>query len=120
MTTSKSPPSANFNYPTPYRLGCGRRREIPQACAGMGIRRPLVITDPGLAGLPWMGELLDHLREAGLDPAIFSGIQGNPVEQNVIDGVAAYRAHQADGCVLVGGGSALDAGKCVALMVGHG
>lgn len=113
-------PRGNFNYPTSYRLGCGRRRELPEACAEFGMRRPLVITDRGLAGLPWLGELVDDLAESGLMPALFSEVQGNPVEANVIAGVRAYREHGADGCVLVGGGSALDAGKCVALMAGHG
>lgn len=116
---SAAPPRANFNYPTPYRLGCGRRRELASASADLGVRRPLVITDPGCADLPWMREILAILGDGGLQPALFSKIQGNPVEQNVIDGVAAYREHEADGCVIVGGGSALDAGKCVALMVGH-
>ena len=114
-----SAPRANFNYPTPYRLGCGRRRELAAACGEFGVRRPLVITDPGCADLPWMREILEILREGGLTPALFSKIQGNPIEENVQGGVAAYREHGADGCVIVGGGSALDAGKCVALMVGH-
>jgi hypothetical protein len=119
MVQDKATPKANFNYPTAYRLGCGRRRELPDACRELGMRRPLVITDPGLAALPWLGEIVDHLGSEGLAAAVFSGIQGNPVEANVVDGVAAYRAHSADGCVLIGGGSALDAGKCVALMADH-
>ncbi len=112
-------PRANFNYPTAYRLGCGRRSELPSACAELGIARPLLITDRGMAELPWIGEMLGSLRAGGLEPALFSDVQGNPVEANVTAGVEAYRQHRADGCVLVGGGSALDAGKCVALMVGH-
>jgi len=120
MKSAPPSPRANFNYPTPYRLGCGRRSELPAACAELGIRRPLVITDRGMVALPWLAQMLEDLRSGGLDPALFSDVQGNPVEANVTDGVLAYRQHNADGCVLVGGGSALDAGKCVALMVGHG
>ncbi|HRI07423.1 MAG TPA: iron-containing alcohol dehydrogenase [Nannocystaceae bacterium] len=118
MSTATAP-RAKFNYPTTYLLGCGRRRELADQCKGMKIARPLVITDPGLAGLPWFTELVDDLRAHGLAPAVFSAIQGNPVEKNVTDGVLAYHAHHADGCVLIGGGSALDAGKCIAVMVGH-
>ena len=119
MSTAATAPRAKFNYPTTYLLGCGRRRELADHCAGMTIARPLVITDPGIARLPWFQELVGDLRARGLAPAVFSDIQGNPVEKNVTDGVLAYHAHRADGCVLVGGGSALDAGKCVAVMVGH-
>ncbi len=117
---SAESPRANFNYPTAYRLGCGRRSELAAACKEFGVARPLLITDRGMARLPWIGDMLEGLREGGLEPALFSEVQGNPVEANVTAGVEAYRQHGADGCVLVGGGSALDAGKCVALMVGHG
>src|SRR5690606_3457255 len=51
--------------------------------------------------------------------AVFSDLQGNPVGKNVDDGVAAFRAHDADGVIALGGGSALDVGKAVALMVGQ-
>jgi len=120
MQSANESPRANFNYPTAYRLGCGRRSELASACKELGISRPLVITDRGMVALPWLGEMMASLRSGGLEPALFSDVQGNPVEANVTAGVEAYRQHNADGSVLVGGGSALDAGKCVALMVGHG
>lgn len=112
-------PNTNLNYPTSYRLGCGRRREIPQACREHGMNAPLVIADPGLVELPWFTEIVDLLRADGLDVGVFSDLQGNPVEGNVVDGVSAYKSGGHDGCVLVGGGSAMDVGKCVALMVGQ-
>lgn len=120
MHSANESPRANFNYPTAYRLGCGRRAELASACKELGISRPLVITDQGMVALPWLSEMMASLRSGGLEPALFSDVQGNPVEANVTAGVESYRQHKADGCVLVGGGSALDAGKCVALMVGHG
>jgi alcohol dehydrogenase class IV len=109
-------PRANYNYPTAYRLGCGRRSELAVACVEMGMEKPLVVADPVVAGLGWFGELVASL---GAGTETFSRIQGNPVEQNVIDGVAAYRDGKHDGCVLIGGGSALDVGKAIALMVDH-
>lgn len=110
-----STPTGNSNYPTPYRIGCGRISELPDACAQMGMGKPLVVTDPGIAALPWFAELTSSLG----DHAVFDGVRANPVEQNVTDGVEAYRAGNHDGCVLVGGGSAIDVGKCIALMVGN-
>ena len=53
-------PSANWNYPTAVKVGAGRIRELPQWCKSLGMRRPLLITDPGLAALPLIGSVLDH------------------------------------------------------------
>ena len=64
-------------------------------------------------------QVMTLLREAGLKPGIFSSIKSNPTGENVDAGVAHYRANGHDGLIAIGGGSALDAGKAVALMVGQ-
>ncbi|MFO7564098.1 MAG: iron-containing alcohol dehydrogenase [Enhygromyxa sp.] len=110
----------NFNYPTAYRIGRGRSRELPDACRERGIKRPLIVTDPGIVALPWFAEIERNLtRPADLAGAVFSEVEQNPDGADVEAGVAAYREHKADGLVLIGGGSALDVGKCIALMVGN-
>jgi alcohol dehydrogenase class IV len=106
----------NSNYPTAFRIGCGRIRELTSACADFGFTRPMVVTDPTIAKLQWFGDLVDRLRAAGLEPTVWHDVDPNPTEANVDAGVAAYRAGGHDGLVLVGGGSALDAGKCIALL----
>ena len=111
--------AANWNYPTAIRVGKGRIRELPEACKQLNMNAPLLITDPGLAVLPMIQAVIDHCKVAGLCCDVFSAIQGNPTGQNVSDGVAAYRAGNHDGVIALGGGSALDAGKAVALMVGQ-
>jgi alcohol dehydrogenase class IV len=112
-------PSANWNYPTAVKLGAGRIRELPQWCESLDMRRPLLITDPGLAALPLIGSVLDHCRSAGFECGVFHDIKGNPTGKNVDDGVAAFKAGGHDGVIAFGGGSALDAAKAVALMVGQ-
>ena len=112
-------PSVNWNYPTAVKVGAGRVRELPQWCESLGMRRPLLITDPGLAALPLIGSVLDHCRSAGLECGLFHDIKGNPTGKNVDDGVAIFRAGGHDGVIALGGGSALDAAKAVALMVGQ-
>ena len=112
-------PHANWNYPTAIKTGAGRVRELPQHCQNMGMQRPLLITDPGLAALPMVTDAVQSCRDAGLDCGLFSGIKGNPTGRNVEDGVAAYRAGRHDGVIAFGGGSALDAAKAIALMVGQ-
>jgi alcohol dehydrogenase class IV len=111
-----APPVGNFNYPTSYRIGCGRRCELPGACSDLGMRKPLVVTDPGITALPWFSELLQLVRDAGLEHAVFSDVQGNPTGTHVEHGIAAYREGGHDSIVLVGGGSAMDVGKCIALV----
>lgn len=109
----------NWNYPTSVRVGVGRIRELASCCSQLGMRAPLLITDPGLAGLPMVADALASCRTEGLDAAVFAGIKGNPTGANVEAGVAAFKAGNHDGVIAFGGGSALDAAKAVALMVGQ-
>lgn len=115
MTTLRG----NWNYPTSIRFGAGRIAGLPDACNTLGIERPLLVTDPGLAALPMIANAVASCRKAGLGCEVFSAVQANPVEANVTDGVAAYRKGGHDGVIAFGGGSALDTGKAVALMVGQ-
>src|SRR5690606_4634458 len=85
-------PSANWNYPTSVRFGAGRITELGKCAALLGMKRPLLVTDPALARLPMTANALELLRQAGLEPDIFSDIKPNPTASNVEAGVAAYRA----------------------------
>ncbi|HCQ46705.1 MAG TPA: alcohol dehydrogenase [Achromobacter sp.] len=112
-------PSVNWNYPTAMKVGPGRIKELPEWCRELGMRRPLLVTDPGLAPLPMVSEAARACRQAGLDCEVFHEIKGNPTGRNVEDGVLAYRQGGRDGVIAFGGGSALDAAKAIALMVGQ-
>ena len=111
--------TANWSYPTAMRFGAGRVAELPDACAAAGIRRPLLVSDRGLAPLPITEAALDILEQGGLGRAVFAEVDPNPTEINLDAGVAAYRAGGHDGVVAFGGGSALDLGKMVAFMAGQ-
>ena len=117
--TDSNYPSGTWNYPSDIRFGVGRLNELPQACAELGITRPLLVTDPGLAALPIVAQAQAICQEARLDCGLFSDVKGNPVGANVDAGVAACKGGEHDGVIAFGGGSALDAGKAVALMVGQ-
>src|SRR5215216_4973047 len=106
----------NWNYPTAIRFGAGRIAELPEAVRSAGIARPLLVTDPRLAGMAMTMSALDLLRAAGLSCAVFSEVRPNPVAANVEAGVKVLREGRHDGVVAFGGGSALDVGKVVAFM----
>ena len=105
-----------WNFPTTIWFGAGKISLLPRACRELGINRPLLVTDPGLAGLPMIADAIRTNEKAGIPTALFSDIKGNPVGQNVSDGVAALRDGDCDGVIAFGGGSSLDAGKSIALM----
>ena len=109
----------DWNYPTAIRFGNGRIEELPDACAKLGISRPLLITDPGLAESDMVRSALAHCTESGLPALPFSELSSNPVGENVADAVVAYRAGSHDGVIGFGGGSAMDVAKAAALMVGQ-
>jgi alcohol dehydrogenase class IV len=110
-------PTANWSYPTAIKFGAGRISELGAQCKAAGIQRPLLVTDRGLAGLPVTARALDLLEAAGLGRALFCDVDPNPTEANMHAGLSAYRAGGHDGVVAFGGGSALDLGKMIALMV---
>ena len=108
-----------FSFPTLIHFGPGVRKDVGAHLKAQDVKRPLLVTDKGLAALPLPKELMESVRAAGPEPALFSDIAGNPVESSVTGGVAAYRAHRADGIIGLGGGAALDVAKAIALMAGH-
>ena len=111
--------NANWSYPTAIRFGAGRISEIADACFVAGIKKPLLVTDRGLAGMEITQKTLNLLDDAGLGRAIFANVDPNPNEKNAEAGVAAYLAGNHDGVVAFGGGSGLDLGKVVAFLAGQ-
>lgn len=111
--------TANWSYPTAVKMGAGRIKELADACKSLGMKKPLLITDRGLAAMPITKRALDVLEGAGFGPAIFADVDPNPNEINLEAGIKAFRDVGHDGVVAFGGGSGLDLGKCVAFMVGQ-
>ena len=110
---------ANWSYPTAVKLGRGRIKELAEACKTLGIKKPLLVTDRGLANMAITAHALDVLEEAGLGRAIFADVDPNPNDVNLEAGVKAFKDGGHDGVVAFGGGSGLDLGKCVAFMAGQ-
>ncbi|WP_282127168.1 iron-containing alcohol dehydrogenase [Roseobacter litoralis] len=111
--------SANWSYPTAIRFGAGRISEIGEACAAAGIKKPLLITDRGLAEMDITTRTLDLMEAAGLGRAIFADVDPNPNEKNAAAGVQTFKEGGYDGVIAFGGGSGLDLGKLVAFLAGQ-
>ena len=109
----------NWSYPTAMRFGAGRIAEIADACAAVGMGRPLLVTDKGLASLDITTYTLDLMEAAGLGRAMFSEVDANPTEKNLDAGIIAFRSGGHDGVIAFGGGSALDLGKMIAFQAGQ-
>ena len=107
-----------FSFPTTIHFGPGARKLVGVHLRELGLRRPLIVTDRGLATLPVLPEFMQHLN-TGLDSGVYSGVHGNPTASQVAQGVAAYKAHRADCVIGFGGGAALDIAKVIAAMAVH-
>jgi 4-hydroxybutyrate dehydrogenase len=109
---------ALINYLTRIQFEAGAVAQLAEECALLGICRPLVVTDRGVRGAGLVDQVL--APTAGkLATAIFDETPSNPTEAAVKLGVAAYRAHDADAVIAIGGGSAMDLAKGVALAATH-
>lgn len=109
----------NWSYPTAIKFGAGRISELADACKATGMKKPLLVTDKGLADLPITTAALDQLEAAGLGRGLFSDVDPNPNELNAEAGLAVYRDGGHDGVIAFGGGSGLDLGKVIAFMSGQ-
>ncbi|MDD0837530.1 iron-containing alcohol dehydrogenase [Curvibacter sp. HBC61] len=108
---------AFINYVTQIQIDFGAVRLLAAECARVGIQRPLVVTDPGVRAAGVLQKALDAL--ADLPVAVSDQTPSNPTEAAVRAAVEVYRAHQCDGLIAVGGGSAIDCAKGIAIAATH-
>ncbi|MFT7029833.1 MAG: alcohol dehydrogenase class IV [Marinoscillum sp.] len=109
----------NFNFPTPIRFGAGVAHEIPGHLLKKGLKRPLVVTDSTVAGLPFFEEILSLLMREDLQYTVYHDMHKNPIESDVLKGGEAYHRAGCDCIVGIGGGVALDVARAIALRVHH-
>ncbi len=108
----------NFGFPTDISFGPGVISQLPAYLREKSFRRPLVVTDQVIKELPFFKKIIRHLKQAGLDPLVFSDIHKNPVKADVLKGKLVY-GHERDCLVGLGGGAALDVARAIALSINH-
>src|SRR5256886_8320850 len=109
------------SYQSPTRLvqRLGAIRELGNEAALLGIRRPLLVTDPGVKAAGLLDTALEALRGSDVEPVVFDRVRANPPVDLVDEGAAEYRAQGCDGLVAIGGGSSMDTAKGIGVVAAH-
>ncbi len=108
---------ALIQYLTQIEFDYGAVAQIPAHCRRVGIARPLIVTDAGVRAAGVLQPVIDAL--GGMPHAIYDGTPSNPTEAAVRAAAEIYRAEHCDGLIAVGGGSAIDCAKGVAIAATH-
>ena len=109
----------NWNYPTTVWVGENRVNDLSEACKNLSIIRPLFVTDKNLFNLPFIKNIISENFKKFDKLTVFSKFTGNPIGENVEEGVDEFKKNNCDGVIAIGGGSALDVGKAIAFMSGQ-
>ena len=110
---------SNWNYPTTVWVGENRIIDLTLACKSLKINNPLFVTDKDLIGLATAKNVVLKLKKNFEKLSIFSNFSGNPIGENVEEGVIEFKNNNCDGVIAFGGGSGLDVGKAIAFMSGQ-
>jgi len=110
---------SNWNYPTTVWVGENRIDDLYLACKNLKINSPLFVTDKDLIGLTMTKNVISNLRKNFKKLSTFSNFTGNPIGENVEEGVIEFKNNSCDGVIAFGGGSGLDVGKAIAFMSGQ-
>ncbi|MCG2461848.1 iron-containing alcohol dehydrogenase [Flavobacteriaceae bacterium F89] len=108
-----------YNFPTPIRFGAGVIEELVPYLKDHGLQRPLLVTDPNVAGLSFFKEIKKNLEQCGLSVEVFSEMHKNPVKTDVIQGGEMFHQTERDSIIGIGGGVALDVARAIVLRVNH-
>ena len=109
----------NWNYPTSVWVGENRIKDLAEACKNLNISKPLFVTDKDLINLDMTKKIILENKKKFNNLAIYSNFSGNPIGENVEEGVIEFKKNNCNGVIAFGGGSGLDVGKAIAFMSGQ-
>jgi alcohol dehydrogenase class IV len=108
-----------YNFPTTIRFGAGSSKELGDYLLKNSLSKPLIVTDPVVAQLPFFKEIYKDLEKKNISVEVFSDIHKNPVKSDVYKGTDVYDATQRDSVIGIGGGAALDTARAIVLRINH-
>jgi len=109
-----------FEFNTVGRIvaGSGSALQLADECRGLGVRQPLLVTDPGLVAIGLVQPVAAALEQAGVAPVLFDQVKEDPPEATVLAAAELGRLRAVDGVIAVGGGSSMDVAKVAAVLLG--
>jgi len=110
---------SQFNFPTTIRFGAGVIAELPAYLGNNLLKRPLISTDPTIAGLDFFKQIVSDLETKGLQVTVFHDLHKNPVKSDVYKGTEAYDNGMCDCIIGIGGGAAIDVARAILLRINH-
>jgi alcohol dehydrogenase class IV len=110
---------SQFNFPTTIRFGAGVVKELPAYLEKNGLKKPLVVTDPNVAQLGFLKNIVTDLKAKGFAAEVFHDIHKNPVKSDVYKGADVYDNTGSDCIIGIGGGAALDVARAILLRINH-
>ena len=108
-----------FNFPTIIRFGPGSVNELGDYLLKNGLSRPLIVTDPTVSQLPFLGQIVKNLQSRNISVETFYDIHKNPVKSDVYKGAEIFDEEERDSIVGIGGGAALDVARAITLRIHH-
>jgi alcohol dehydrogenase class IV len=109
----------NYNFPTSIRFGKGVIDELGPHLKEQGLKKALIVSDPGLVKLPVFENVMTMIRNSGIEVSVFSDIAKNPVKSNVLKGADCFHQNGCDSIVGFGGGASMDVARAIALKAHH-
>ena len=106
-----------FNTAASITCGGGASLKLHEQCAGLGVRRPLLVTDPGLVAIGLVQPVVEALKANQCEAVLFDQVREDPPESVVLDALALALDSDVDGVIAVGGGSSMDVAKVVAVLI---
>jgi len=110
----------DFYCPSVSKLGIGAAKTVGQTAVSLGGKNALIVTDRGLLELGLADEIKKLLEVAGVSAVIWGGVEPNPTDMNVREGLIVYQKNNCDMLITLGGGSSHDCGKAIGIVAANG
>jgi len=108
-----------YNFPTTIRFGPGSSKELGDYLTQEKLSKPLLVTDPLVAGLDFFKEIQGDLQRKNISTEVYSAIHKNPVKSDVYKGSDVFDATGRDSIIGIGGGAAIDVARAIVLRIHH-